>query len=269
MQAPALKTNEILDSLGALPQGSQAGDFLVRKVQAEIDKLRKVNAADGYMLEGILCAFLRDFDGCREAHNKSMRLEPAQDSILWNYLASLASFAKYSEACYIASMLLSKGYSESRHVKSALWLSLVTLDLDAFNQWCRDFSHKLDDPLLQEVLDEMKSTADAVTKYTDAFPSVINDLDRLYGYVESILDQRGDLLVGVKAKESNFYGQRVLHIDYMIDAESKTIIDMNSSLLERASVDDDFDNWDSLIASFVQVVPGSTGQGKVEYAGNT
>lgn len=269
MPAALPKTNELMDRIVDLPDGGGGNTFEIQRLKSDIGKLLKVEAASSYMLEGILYAKLRDAAASRNAHERSVRLSVSA-SKLWNYSASMASLAHYAEARDQVARLLALGYTQSHYVKSLLWLSLVTLDFSGFDQSYQRYAHLADDAGHQGTVGHMKLHADTIADFVAAFPEVRPDLDRLYFHVQSVLEdeQTSISIHWLNVKEDNFMGQRVLHLDYSIEAEVDSVIRLNEALLNKVSMDDSLEHWDSVIASFVPSQPDDEQQGAIGYASN-
>lgn len=263
---PARKTNEIIERLSALPPDAEPRDFAVRQIQREIDKLKKVDVAAAWMLQGMLCATLNDLEGSRDAHRRSVALGPGRSQLLWNESASLCSFSLLAEAREKVGKMLEAGYIETKYIESALWLCMVTLDVERFFHFLGDYADFVQEPDARDVIEEMKQNADVIGAFLSDFPSVRQDVGRLYAHVQSALEEYRQSVVTFVAKEDNFYGQRVLHIDYFVESQAEVVMGMNDALLDKISEDDDFQHWDSIIASFVHVSEEKSQQGEVEYA---
>lgn len=265
MPAPARKTNEIMESLAALPRDVGPRDFLVMQVQREIDKLKKVDAPSAWMLQGILRASLYDLEGAKAAHELSVQLSPGDSGVMWNEVASLCALSRFVEARGKVGKMLAAGYIEPKYIQSALWLCLVTLETRQFLGLYSDYAGLIQEPNSKGVAEEMKQYADVIHAFVTDFPDTYRDLNCVYSHVQSTLEKFKESIVGFEAKVDNFYGQRVLHIEYWVESASAVVIGMNDALLDSMSTDESFEHWDSLIASFIHVEPESQ-QGKVAYA---
>lgn len=269
MPAPALKTSELMQAVLAVDgKTSREGDFSVRKLRKEVDSVRKYEPATAYMLDGILSARLREYSNSRKAHEASVKLAPSDDTLLWNYSASMTSFARYHEALPLVQRLVDMGYGNLDYLKSLLWLSLVSLDIESLKDSLvkiQRFNHDL-----VKILEgtDMESSYMTFQQYIADFPSVEKDLKRVFAHVQSVLEEQSHVAVRLDIRENEFYKQRVLHLQYLVESDDNSnVLALNDALLQKVSSDESIQCWDTLIPTFV-FSEKIGDEGVVEYAHN-
>ncbi|MCL4525144.1 MAG: hypothetical protein M1492_01365 [Gammaproteobacteria bacterium] len=90
MPQPASKSNEIVDKInGMVLRGVRSNELEIQRLRREIEKVRRIDAAEGFMLEGMLAVFLHDADAVKSAYEKSVRRSGGDPLILENYARSL------------------------------------------------------------------------------------------------------------------------------------------------------------------------------------
>jgi hypothetical protein len=90
MPQPARKSKEIVDKInGIVLRGARPDELGIQRLRREIENVRQIYAADGFMLEGMLAVFLHDADAVKSAYEKSVRCSGGDPLILENYARSL------------------------------------------------------------------------------------------------------------------------------------------------------------------------------------
>ncbi|CAM9358301.1 unnamed protein product, partial [Ectocarpus sp. 12 AP-2014] len=116
---------------------------------------------------------------------------------------------------------------------------------------------------------ELMKPIKVLQSFTNKHPEVRADLEKVYGHVQKVLEIRSKQIDVVDVVEDNFYGQHVLHINYLVEeADVDSCIEMNNDLLERIVSDESFSHWDQLVASFVPGDIEANEQGANQYASN-
>lgn len=251
MASPQTKTNAIMERIQSLPAETGPNDFLVRSIQIDIQKVRQVDPAGSYMLDGMLNTALKRRDYAIAAHENSVRLAPSRDDVLWNYYASLGMLACYREAQAIAQRMVASGYISDTHIESALWSSLLVLDDAAFYACLKEYGYLVQGQDTQRGVDHMIQVADAIQRTKEREPGLSSDMERVWEHVQSTLREHDQTMVNFAAREIDFYGQSTLHLEYPIEASINRIMILNDALLKKISSDESIHHWDSVIATFV------------------
>lgn len=277
MASPLLNSNELLKKIELVADfdsdQKQPNSLAVRRLRSEIEKIRAHDASSSYMLDGILDAQLGDIDRAKSNHEKALALEPSDYANNWNYSATLTKFSRFHEAYPIARRMLDIGHVTNDTFSSVAWLATVSLNIEGLS-WSLDRFDKLtlahsDSNNLVKLMANALNLNSLLLKHTDREPELLADLERVYGHVQAVLESS---LMGVdivNAAEDNFYGQSVLHLNYVLKtSDSENCIAMNETLLERIVADEELIHWDRLIASFVPSNDDANEQGAEVYAGN-
>ncbi|MBZ3661949.1 hypothetical protein [Pseudomonas monteilii] len=88
---------QITEQINMLAQSDSPSEMEIRRVRREIDKVKAADAAQHYMLLGMLCAVVGDGDECRANHDRSLRLS-GDTVFLLNYSFSLKRLGATGEA---------------------------------------------------------------------------------------------------------------------------------------------------------------------------
>ncbi|SDI30661.1 hypothetical protein SAMN04487867_104197 [Vreelandella titanicae] len=273
MPSPALNSNQLLEKVRQVAslEESQKHEksFAVRMLRADIAKLKSHDAAAAYMLDGILYAQLGDISNTKANHDRALAIKPNDFPINWNYSASLSKFARYHESLLIVRHILEVGHVSVDMLTSAIWLSLVTLNVSelswALSQATKS-AHQLKDPIDES---DLMKPIKALQSYVEKHPEARVGLEKVYCHVQKVLESRRKQIDVVDVVEDHFYGQHVLHITYLVEeTDVDSCIEMNDDLLERIVSDESFSHWDQLVASFVPGGIDANEQGANQYASN-
>jgi tetratricopeptide (TPR) repeat protein len=254
MATPQLKTSDIMDRIEALPKGLARSDFQVRQIQREIDKLRGVDPASAYMLDGILCTALRDFENAVAAHRNAVQLDPGREAIRYNFFASLSMFGHFKEASEVIAEMLRLGMVDDTNIKCGIWMSTLAVKHDLAKELIRKYSDLIQKQDLREGIKHMEENNSVIQHFLGQSLSLKKDADRLYNHVQSTLEKNTASVIGMDTIVSHFYGQKVLHLNYIVEEGAEKIIALNDELIEEVSSDEEIESWDSLIVAFVNGV---------------
>lgn len=248
---PQTKSAEIMDLINDLPAQIDPGSTNVRGIRLQLANLRKIDAASSYMVEGILFAKLGNLSGATSAHEKSLRLLPQDQIHIWNYTISLTKLSQFRNARDISEKLIGAGVSNANYIKGILWLSLISLDVERFDNNFRQVADRLSSKSDYVGAEDMRLNADIIRGFMEKNNDLKIDLDRVYSHVQSLLSAYRIIPSGIDAEVDNFYGQEVIHINYAIGTSAKDAKELNTLLLDKITEDDQLTYWDKIIANFV------------------
>lgn len=205
-------TNEILSDIYILDNQDVKSDFSVMKISQAIKKLLKVDAADSYMLEGILNTVLWKEDDMISYFEKALKIR-VDYQIVNNYAISLKKFGLYD--------LSMDRFSQALRLNPASRTAAVSLLNSAV------------------LLGEIEKYSDVLDMYYGAS----NDND-FYNYYKHVVS----LLRNIEANSVRVIGRNIVNVlkDFKKDAYSLEIVsfgDENVNLsfqvsIENASLDD-------------------------------
>lgn len=255
MPAPQTKSNEIIQRAESLKKGLGTGEFVFRQIQREVEKVKEVNPAEGYMLEGIIFSKALDYERSSTAHKLSIQLDPSEANI-WNYAASMSSMGFFREVSSIYDMLLDAGFSNARQVTSALHIALILSDSEKFfNIYNRFVLPEIDGDVFSEEnigvdIEIFRSHAELISKFLSEENVGQEELSKISDHVLELLESRFDGSASVTAKTANFYGSKLLHLIYFVERDVSQVHEMNMELMDRIAGDTDIDGWDKIVPAF-------------------
>jgi len=264
MPVPNSKGVDITKRIEDLSKRNDITPFEVKSLQRDIDKLITIDAAEGYMLGGMLAALTGKRDVARSLHENSLKLE--YDIVgLFNYGVSMKKLGELSLAktIFLKAEALSPG------------------DRDVFGHHVQAMNFSLDYTNLHQVVSQMnkhrpdwdvREVADVPVAY-----GVVECLEQLniplveyskYGvHLEHALRKFDLSPIQIQERFSHYDGVPHMYTEFFVDSNSATVLyDVNEYLMDLVLGDDELTNWDKVILSVVKLDSESQGRDSFEYS---
>lgn len=250
MSVPNSKGEEITVRIEALSKRSDITPFEVRSLKKDIEKLISVNAAEAYMLGGMLAAITGDYPESKELHEKSLRL--AGDVVgYFNFGVSMKT---------VGDLTLAK----KLFAKTA---EMVPGDVELFNHRLQNIAFLLDyeelEPIISEFkrvnnnfdVDSLKAVVDA-REFIDKASELNISLKQVKAvglHIEHALLKHGLSTVHMLEKVSNFDGVSHIYFELNVDANSaKQLVDVNEYLMDLILEDESITDWDKIVVNVIR-----------------
>lgn len=250
MSVPNSKGEELTARIEALSKRSDITPFEVRSLKKDIEKLMSVNAAEAYMLGGMLAAITGDYAESKELHEKSLRL--VGDVVgYFNFGVSMKT---------IGDLTLAK----KMFAKAA---EMVPGDVELFNHRLQTIAFLLDykevEPIISEFkkanssfdIDQLKAVVDARDFIAKASELEIS-LDQVKAvglHIEHALLKHGLSTVHMVEKVSNFDGVSHIYFELNVDAvAAKQLVDVNEYLMDLILEDESITDWDRIVVNVIR-----------------
>lgn len=183
-------TTELLDELTGFDQSILLSEFKQHRYLFECDKAIRVDPAEGYMCKGIVYALSNNFDKMHENFQIAMRLDPSDELIKANFIASMGNFGRFKEMIEILSTQVIIDGSIQLH---AFFRALVsTLDLEALKEINNPYANNI-----EQALSSLNLEIKDVKSYIFLFNNLMHQKKVRFGIVPSIswIVEDNDLLI--------------------------------------------------------------------------
>ena len=140
---PKTKFSELLEELSRLAQrGASLSSLTLQRFKREAQSIMKVDAAEGYLLLGILAGFEGRIEDMHHFHELAIQLSPGESNFYRNYAASLFNFRFLREAVSWAKKAYER-FSDPRVKRDALDTMIKACDLlgneEEFLRLCEEY----------------------------------------------------------------------------------------------------------------------------------
>lgn len=223
--------------------------FMAAQVMREVIKLKKNDAFNAYIMEGMIDACLQKEKESRLAHEKAIKLNPNSSFAKLNYAVSLLHLNCWEDALSLIaessldldslntlarySLLLGKA-KESLEYSAMLYSELKDRNMEpAEAEFCHEMARRVDSFLNEESISE-------------------KEVKLSCGQVSAVLKKHKKILnfPFAAAEIDDFYGDNVLHMIYQVAGTAEEISEMNSELCRAISDIDEVENWHKIIPQF-------------------
>ncbi|UUJ42381.1 hypothetical protein L1A22_08810 [Pseudomonas extremaustralis] len=249
MPLEVTKSADLTNKLNDLAGKSKLSEFEIRHFRREVEQLKSVNAAEYYMLNGMLSSVLGDFENSRDNHEKALKL--SRDHVdLINYGLSMRRLG---------------------HMSTSLDLMLQSFELvpnseDTFNEVCLSMILHGDFSSFDSALERIKRANPSVD--LSSVPHYVNllhireclavceidesELTIVFGVLSDVLDSYALSVEDLDVNTSTF--DSVRHVSVFVKvtcAEPRDLLKINEELADRIISLDDLECWDRLVLNAV------------------
>lgn len=126
---PQTTANDLIDRISRYTLADAPSEFEARLFLKEAEKLKRINAAEGWMAEGIIHSLVGDLDASQAAFERS--LQTASDNlyvVAANYVNGLRMLGKHVEAYELAKRFLKENNQQLREIAYDYSIDLGLVD---------------------------------------------------------------------------------------------------------------------------------------------
>lgn len=242
------KFEDLHQSIESLAKSGDLNDFLIKKVERDINNLKHLDAMTSYVLLGMLSASTGDCEGMRVNHERALKINPADNLALLNYAVSLQKCGAAQEGVQYAAKALEIEMSAST-ISHAL---AIVCNAGQFN-----YAYDLVNESLSNFKDIKDFTGyDSSEDYKNHIISVKNYIKAIVDFIESadIDDDSLSLYFNESSEVIHKYGARILSHPtlniksdedemwlsclYKLDLNSEIAFEMNLELSDQIAEKD-------------------------------
>lgn len=243
------KASSLHDRLVATVERSEPiTQFEIKAFEREISEIKAINLVSGLMLEGILYAISENEAACNKAHRQSIAAAPHNSQVHCNYGVSLKKFLHYGESVDY----FYKAVKLSPRSLAAIGYLLNLILLTGRIELLPDVVYECKDKLPEVPFEELPYM-NAALQYADIAERLkisSKDLQAVSAKVEEIAKRRNLALMSFTHRQGNFGGQGILHAMFAVNADGKTLFEMNEELHDFIAEDLNIESWEKLSFSF-------------------
>lgn len=264
MPVPNSKGIDITERIEVLSKRNDISPFEVKSLQRDIDKLITVDAAEGYMLGGMLSAMIGKREESRSLHEKSLRLE--YDVVgLFNYGVSMKKVGELTlaKSIFVKAAQAAPGDRDvfAHHVQ-AMNFSLDYRDFHsvvlamgkARPEW--DVREVSDVVLAYDVIEQLGSLEVTLQEYS-----------KFGSHVEQALLKYDLSADHISERFSHFDSVSHMFTEFFVDSNSASVLfEVNEHLMDLILGDDELENWEKVVLSIGRLDQQSSGYGGLEHS---
>lgn len=257
MTQPARATNQIQEKVESLKVGRVNFDSIeVASLFREIKSLRKTNAADSFMLEGMLYAKAMMVERAIAAHEKSIELSN-EAFHLGNYATSLVKLNKFIKGAEYREQLLSSGFINTESVRSAVWVNAALLRFRRAQAVIEKYgsSEWFDREVApSDYYYELKKLIPEFLMFASNNNLSLDQIELIGEHLASVLATTESVARLSTIEMRDFYGKPFISILHFVNAPPEEVHQLNMRLVDLISADDRIECWDRVIPE-LRVLP--------------
>lgn len=250
MSVPNSKGQELTARIEVLSKRSDVTPFEVRSLKREIDKLVSVNAAEAYMLGGMLAAITGDYAESKELHEKSLRLV-ADDVGYFNFGVSMKTVGDLTLAkdLFAKTAMIVPGDTEL--LAHRLQTMAFLLDYESLEPIIADFK-KANSTVDVDELKAVKE-ARAFVSSVESLGICLKQIAKVGLYVEQALLKYSLSTAHMVEKVSNFDGVSHIYLELNVEANSVSqLVEVNEYLMDLILEDSAIEDWDRIVINIIR-----------------
>lgn len=250
MSLPNTKGEEITARLEILSKRSEVTPFEVRSLKKDIEKLASVNAAESFMLGGMLAAIIGDYVESKELHEKSLRLV-SDEVTCFNFGISMKTLGDLTLAKKMFNKVAEKVPGNSELLAHRLQTMAFLLDYGSLDTILADYKRAnpaVDVEVIQPVCDARR-----FIRRAEDLKISMDQLSRVGLHIEHAL-LKHDLSVGrMLEKLSSFDGVGHIYLELSVDAVSAVqLVQVNEYLMDLILADSHIESWDRIVVNIIR-----------------
>ncbi|MEE4622863.1 tetratricopeptide repeat protein [Pseudomonas alliivorans] len=249
MSVPETKSSEITDKINLLSQQSDVSPFEVKSLQREIDQLRKFDAGEAYMLNGMLCSVLGEYERSKDYHEKTLKLRYSVVEII-NYAVSMKRLGRSREslALYIRASEMDPG--THNHYGCIFQLMTFVGDFEEVEAILARFK-KANPGFDTSELHHMK-TINSIRRDLAALGVPESEFKIAGALVEKAISEFGFNCRQMSSEISNFDGVNHLYVELAVEAKSASdLVGVNDRVVELILGCEELTCWDKLVYNII------------------
>jgi len=250
MSVPNSKGQELTARIEVLSKRSDVTPFEVRSLKREIDKLVSVNAAEAYMLGGMLAAITGDYVESKELHERSLKLV-ADDVGYFNYGVSMKTVGDLSLAKDLFAKTATIVPGDTELLAHRLQTIAFLFDYETLEPIISDFK-KANSAV---DVDEFKAVkeARAFVSSVDSLGICLKQIAKVGLHVEKALLKYKLSTAHMVERVSSFDGVSHVYFELNVEANSASqLVEVNECLMDLILEDPAIEDWDRIVVNIVR-----------------
>lgn len=257
MAKPAPASNEIQARVESLKVGQvNFSSIEVAALQRDIRSLRKVRAADAYMLEGILNAKAMKLDEALIAHKKSIEIS-SDPLYLSNFATSLVKLNQFEEGARCRDKAIESGYINTISVRGGVWINAALLRfrrakeiIDKYGS-SEVFDREMDP---SDYYYELKKRIPIFLDFSNKYNVSLDQMELIGQHAAVVLSQLTCVVRLSSIDMCDFYGSPFISVAFFVNESPERVHELNMQLVDRVASDERVECWDRVIPE-LKVLP--------------
>lgn len=253
MKQPATISNELLDRLIGLSLNSPSFQFELKQIYRDIQKLRKTEPWESFMLEGVYYSKIYDTENSIKAHEHSLKFTNTQLLAYANYAYSMARVGAHEEMLRASECVLNNRCFEEGIVRYALngaiFLGLMEKASEIKDKFLAQCSAESNE--LRNLLEAERLLSLFFSKMPRALPSYRSTMDA----VREVSQQKKQSITFWSLDMDQDSDGELIYINIGVNADGATVGEMNieigEAIAEKSLLDE---HWDRVIPCFHPMV---------------
>ncbi|SEU10351.1 tetratricopeptide repeat protein [Pseudomonas graminis] len=256
MSVAETKSSEITGKINLLSMQAEVSPFEVKSLQREIDRLKQHDASQAYMLNGMLSSILKDYEGSKTFHEKSLKLSYSLVEIV-NYAVSMKRLGRSYESLALYFKASEMDPANPDHFDNILQLMTFIGNFEKYDACLARFRKANPEFDITELT--YVSTIESIRKHLEAAGVPESEFKIAGALVEQTLGEFGFNSRHMLERLSNFDGVKHIYIELAVDAKTTAeLVQVNDRVVEAILGCEDLTCWDRLIYNIVSFHPNAT-----------
>lgn len=250
MPVPNSKGEDITKRIEEISKRSDVSPFEVKSLQRDIDNLMAVDAAEAYMLGGMLAAMTGNRAEAQALHEKSLRLKC--DVVgLFNFGVSMKKVNNLSLAKELFSRADAISPGDLQVASHRFQTMNFLLDYEEFEDVMTNLQKAHPGINAQEIPEVQ--VAQGIIDNLSGMGVSLGEYRRFGQHAEQALLQFDLSATHIVQRVSSFDGVPHIYAEYHVEINSADVlVEANEALLERILGDESLANWDKVIINIVR-----------------
>lgn len=249
MPVPQLATASITDRIQALNGQESVPPFVLKAIERDIDRLKAVNAAQAYMLSGMLNAAIGKYEESKDSHQKSLKL--SMDVVgLVNYGISLRMLGHMSEAKAIFLQAFERSPGSSDILEKLLRTCTFLCDYIGVEDILSRFARANPDFNVDDI--QCMINVKSIISHLEKLEVPRSEFKLVGSFIEQTMLEHDLVSEGLVERLSGFDGVPHIYIEIPLKVKDVSqLISLNERIADLVLGCDELTCWDKLIVNFV------------------
>lgn len=250
MPVPNSKGQDITKRIEEISKRSEVSPFEVKSLQRDIEKLMAVDAAEAYMLSGMLAAMTGKRADAQDLHEKSLRLKC--DVVgLFNFGVSMKKVNNLTLAKELFSRADAASPGDLQVASHRFQTMNFLLDYEEFEFVLGNLQKAHPDINVQEIPEVQ--VAQGIIDKLGSIGVSLGEYRRFGEHAEQAMLHFDLSATHIVQRISTFDGVPHIYAEYHVEVNSADIlVGVNEMLTDRILGDDRLENWDKVIINVVR-----------------
>lgn len=250
MPVPNSKGVDITKRIEEISKRSEVSPFEVKSLQRDIEKLMAVDAAEAYMLSGMLAAMTGNRADAQALHEKSLRLKC--DVVgLFNFGVSMKKVNNLSLAKELFARADALSPGDLQVASHRFQTMNFLLDYEEFDG-VMDNLQKAHPDLNAQEIPEVQVAQGIIDKLSGVGVS-LREYHRFGQHAEQALLDFDLSATHIVQRLSSFDGVPHIYAEYHVEVNSADVlVGVNEALMDRIVGDESLENWDKVVINVVR-----------------